>query len=94
MELISKEVVRRIIDSGRTREQMLEMVESAVTEDSSTESSTDCYEQGNGEQDERLKRAAKALEQVMPGQEWRRGEINLYKLGERAEKGFRKGLKE
>ena len=49
MELISKEVVRRIIDSGRTREQMLEMVESAVADDSSTEqiesstdSSTDC----------------------------------------------------
>jgi len=44
MELISKEVVRRIIDSGRTREQMLEMVESAVADDSSTEqieSSTD-----------------------------------------------------
>ena len=31
MELISKEVVRRIIDSGRTREQMLEMVECAIT---------------------------------------------------------------
>ena len=31
MELISKEVVRRIIDSGRTKEQMLVMVESAVT---------------------------------------------------------------
>lgn len=30
MELISKEVVKRIIDSGRTREQMLKMVESAV----------------------------------------------------------------
>ena len=30
MELISKEVVRRIIDSERTREQMLEMAESAV----------------------------------------------------------------
>ena len=37
MELISKEVVRRIIDSGRTREQMLEMVESAVAVDSSTD---------------------------------------------------------
>lgn len=45
MELISKEVVRRIIDSGRTREQMLGMVESAVTFESSTDasdSSTDC----------------------------------------------------
>ena len=37
MKLISKEVVRRIIDSGRTREQMLEMVESAVAVDSSTD---------------------------------------------------------
>lgn len=36
MKLISKEVVRRIIDSERTREQMLEMVESAVADDSST----------------------------------------------------------
>lgn len=49
MELISKEVVKRIIDSERTREQMLGMVESAVTfesstesTDSSNESSTDC----------------------------------------------------
>ena len=31
MELISKEVVKRIIDSERTREQMIGMVESAVT---------------------------------------------------------------
>ena len=30
-DAISREVARRIIDSGRTREQMLEMVESAVT---------------------------------------------------------------
>ena len=37
MELISKEVVKQIIDSGRTRDQMLEMVESAVAVDSSTD---------------------------------------------------------
>ena len=45
MELISKEVVKRIIDSGRTKEQMLGMVECAVTyglwKNSSTKSSTD-----------------------------------------------------
>ena len=41
MELISKEVVRRIIDSGRIKEQMLGMVESAVADDSSTELSTE-----------------------------------------------------
>lgn len=47
MELISKEVVKRIIDSGRTREQMLEMAESVVafqrwkSSAESTDSSTD-----------------------------------------------------
>ena len=36
-DAISREVARRIIDSGRTRDQMLEMVESAVAVDSSTD---------------------------------------------------------
>lgn len=39
MELISKEVVKQIINSGRTKEQMLGMVECAVT--FGIESSTD-----------------------------------------------------
>lgn len=48
MELISKEVVRRIIGSGRTKEQMLGMVECAVADDSSTELSTEQTDSSTG----------------------------------------------
>lgn len=99
MELISKEVVRRIIDSGRTREQMLEMVESSVA----VEECDDCISRSEAIRiasgychfaniPEELAKlpAVKPKERTV---EWKQGEIDWFKLGECIEEGFRKGLK-
>ena len=102
MELISKEVVRRIIDSGRTREQMLAMVDSAVAVDSSTNcirrsDMLDAIGHGTTYTSGELQEIVKRLPSVKPKEitgEWQQGEIDWYKLGKCIEEGFRKGLED
>ena len=96
--MISKEVVRRIIDSGRTREQILEMVESVVA----VEECDDCISRSEAIRiasgychwsriPEELAKlpAVRSKERTW---EWKQGEIDWYKLGKYIEEGFRKGL--
>lgn len=101
MELISKEVVRRIIDSGRTREQMIEMVESAVT----VEECDDCISRSEAMRiasgychwsriPEELAKLPSVKSKEITGEwKWKQGEIDWYKLGKCIEEGFRKGLR-
>ena len=88
MELISKEVVKRIIDSERTREQMLAMVESAVT----FEECEDCISRSEAIRIasgychwSRIPEELAKLPSVKPKErtgEWKQGEIDWFKLGE------------